>query len=77
MDERGQGKGLSDGARMAILAIGGVIVANVVGALMFDRDTGFGGDDVLYILAGLALAAIVELVFFRRNTRSTDASTGE
>lgn len=69
MDERDQGKGLSRGARLAILAIGGVIVANVVGALIFDRDTGFGVDDVLYILAGVALAAIVELTVFRGRER--------
>lgn len=67
MDEQNRRKGLSDGTRMVILAIGGVIVVNVVGALIFDRDSAFGADDVLYILVGLALAAIVELVFFRLN----------
>lgn len=52
--------------RMVILAILGLVVVNVGGALIFDRDTGFGADDGLYILGGLALAAAVEFGYFRR-----------
>ncbi len=55
--------------RIVLLVIGGIVLANVVGALLFDRDTALGVDDLVYILIGLALGAIVEIGYFRRRDK--------
>src|SRR5690606_20445712 len=52
--------------RLVALIIGCVLLVNVGGALLFDRDEGLGADEALVALIGVMLAVAVEYGVFRR-----------
>lgn len=55
--------------RLVLLIVAGLVVANVTAALLVDRDTGLGPDDLVVAVAGVALALAVEYGVFRRRER--------
>lgn len=52
--------------RLVVLIVAGLIVSNVVAALLFERDTALGVDELLAAVAGVGLALLVEFGVFRR-----------
>lgn len=67
MNRDQQHRNRSAPVRLAALAVAGIVIANVVAAVFIDRDRGLGIDDILVVLAGLGLAAVVEFAVFRRS----------
>lgn len=53
--------------RIVVLAVLGIVVANAAGALLFERNHALWLDELWVVLAGLGLAAVVELAVFRRH----------
>ncbi|PSK98698.1 hypothetical protein CLV30_11981 [Haloactinopolyspora alba] len=52
--------------RLGLLIIAGVVVANVVLATATERDSGLGLDELVALLAGVALGVVAEYGVFRR-----------
>ena len=54
------------GARMVLLIVAGLAITNIVAAMLFDRNTTLGVDELLVAVVGVGLALLVEFGVFRR-----------
>lgn len=52
--------------RLVALVVAGLIISNVVAALLFERNPALGVDELLAAVAGVGLALVVEFGVFRR-----------
>lgn len=63
------GGGMGPTVRLLVLIVAGLVVANVVGAVLFERDPALGVDELIAAVAGVGLALLVEFGVFRRRRR--------
>lgn len=74
-EDRGDGsrdgweRGGRSNVRLVVLVLVGIVVSNVVAALLFDRDQGLGLDEVFVLAVGVGLALLVEFGLLRRRRR--------
>lgn len=52
--------------RLVILIVAGLVITNVVAAMLFERDTALGIDELVVSVVGVGLALLVEFGMFRR-----------
>jgi hypothetical protein len=55
--------------RLVIQIIAGLVVTNIAAAMLFERDTALGVDELLVAVVGIGLALLVEFGVFRRGRR--------
>jgi hypothetical protein len=52
--------------RLLLLIVAGLAITNIVAAMLFDRNTALGVDELLVAVVGVGLALLVEFGVFRR-----------
>jgi uncharacterized membrane protein YgaE (UPF0421/DUF939 family) len=55
--------------RLVILIVAALVITNIVAAMLFERDTALGVDELLVAVVGVGLALLVEFGVFRRRRR--------
>jgi uncharacterized membrane protein YgaE (UPF0421/DUF939 family) len=55
--------------RLVILIVAALVITNIVAAMLFERDTALGVDELLVAVVGVGLALLVEFGVFRRHRR--------